>query len=323
MIKHSITLVLMLLALAACGSGQPLAPWQQDPSDYPEADYLRASGSGESQAAAQQRALANLARIFVVTIRDQGVDFTQSRTDATGSGVIRQTGRTIDSFAEQVLEGARVAEYWRDTEGHHYALAVLEKAPASAALRREIGELDRDSNQRVRDGEAQASPLAALAALEQARQWQLSRALLRQKLDVLGTPAPPPRYPPAALEQRIRDQLRRMPVSVHTEDPRLRPLLQGALTRLGVPLDAEAPYRLEARLGLEPLKWEQGWYWQRGALALVLSRTSDGQAQASRRWPVKAAATDQTLVAERLQDHLSSTLAERVYVLLTDPDEEN
>lgn len=314
---HRWLLLFTLTALGACGTNATLAPWQRDPGAYPADDYLRASGTGADQASAHQRALANLAQIFSVTISDQGVDFTQSRSGPKGSELISRTGRTIDSFTEQVLEGARVVEYWQDPEGQHYALAVLEKAPAAHALRRRIATLERDSSSQVQSARSQSDPLAALRLLEQARQMLQGREALARKADVLGPPASPPRFSVAALEQEIRDRLQRLPVSLDMADARLRQPLQSALAALGIPLESGPSYRLQAHLGLEPVKWEQGWYWQRGALELVLTHGDGDRALASRRWPVKVAATDQTLVEERLLTDLSAVMPDYIYQLLT------
>ena len=185
-----ITTLLLGLVLTACGSKQP--NWVDKPTEqYPQQGYLSAVGEADNRSAADDRALANLAKIFEVAISDRSLDFSQARVSADQSGAavsnVQSAARYVTSEARQVLEGARLMESWQDEDGQAYSLAVLEKAPASRRFREDVQSADRQIADRVNYASRQApNPVAALAALEQARKIETQRSNLNRNLAVVS-----------------------------------------------------------------------------------------------------------------------------------------
>ena len=69
-----ITTLLLGLVLTACSSKQP--DWVDNPGEeFPQKRYLSAVGEADNRSTADDRALANLAKIFEVAIRDNSLDF--------------------------------------------------------------------------------------------------------------------------------------------------------------------------------------------------------------------------------------------------------
>ncbi|WP_207062120.1 LPP20 family lipoprotein [Motiliproteus sp. SC1-56] len=306
-------LLLLVLAGAGCGTS-PLPPWQQSTESYPPERYLRADGSAQDPNDAQRRALANLAQIFQLHVEDRGLDFVQSQSARDEDPeVIRRSRRIIAVSGEQVIEGARIAEQWQAKDGRHYALAVLEKAPAAFSLGRRIADLDGRLAQQMRAASA-APPLAAIPRLEQARHLQREREALARKLEVLEAAAPPPPYSQGEIESALETQLGQLQLRLEVPDPALHPLLESAAESLGISTSPQSPTLLQAELLLEPTEWESGWYWRRGALQLTLSGPET--VLASRRWPIKAAARNRAYTDTRLVNTLSNALPGYLYELL-------
>ena len=314
-----ITTILLGLVLTACSSKQP--DWVDTPTEqYPQKRYLSAVGEADSRSAADNRALANLAKIFEVAISDRSLDFSQSRVSADQSGStisnVQSAGRFVTTEARQILEGAQLVESWQGEAGRTYSLAVLEKAPATRRLREDVRGADRQIADRVNYASNLApNPVVALAALEQARKIETERSNLNRNLAVVsgkGIKAP---HDQASLEKMLRNALATLHFDAEADSPQLQQKLESAIAALGITLDSKAPYRLMASLDTEPVQLKQGWYWLRGSTQLSLDY--QGETLAEKRWPLKVSAVDKGMVEQRAKDKLSEQMADYVYELIT------
>ena len=314
-----ITTILLGLVLTACSSKQP--DWVDTPTEqYPQQRYLSAVGEADSRSAADDRALANLAKIFEVAISDRSLDFSQSRVSADQSGStisnVQSAGRFVTTEARQILEGAQLVESWQGEAGRTYSLAVLEKAPATRRLREAVRGADRQIADRVNYASNLApNPVVALAALEQARKIETERSNLNRNLAVVsgkGIKAP---HDQASLEKMLRNALATLHFDAEADSPELQQKLESAIGTLGITLDKNAPYRLIASLDTEPVQQLQGWYWLRGSTQLSLKHR--GETLAQKRWPLKVSAVDKGMVEQRAKDKLSAQMADYLYELIT------
>ena len=314
-----ITTILLGLVLTACSSKQP--DWVDTPTEqYPQKRYLSAVGEADSRSAADNRALANLAKIFEVAISDRSLDFSQSRVSADQSGStisnVQSAGRFVTTEARQILEGAQLVESWQGEAGRTYSLAVLEKAPATRRLREAVRGADRQIADRVNYASNLApNPVVALAALEQARKIETERSNLNRNLAVVsgkGIKAP---HDQASLEKMLRNALATLHFDAEADSPQLQQKLESAIAALGITLDSKAPYRLMASLDTEPVQLKQGWYWLRGSTQLSLDY--QGETLAEKRWPLKVSAVDKGMVEQRAKDKLSEQMADYLYELIT------
>ena len=314
-----ITTLLLGLVLTACSSKQP--DWVDKPTgQYPQQRYLSAVGEADNRSAADDRALANLAKIFEVAISDRSMDFSQARVSADQSGStvsnVQAAARYVTTEARQVLEGAQLVESWQGEAGKTYSLAVLEKAPAARRFREAVDGADRQIADRVSYASQQApNPVVALAALEQARKIEIERSNLNRNLAVVrgkGIKAP---YDQASLEKMLRNALATLHFDAVADSQELQQNLESAIGTLGITLDRKASYRLIASLDTEPVQQQQGWYWLRGSTQLSLKY--QGETLAEKRWPLKVSAVDKGMVGQRAKDKLSKQMVVYLYELIT------
>jgi len=318
--KISFTATLVVgFVLTACSSTQP--EWVDKPSEkYPQQRYLSAVGEADDRSTADDRALANLAKIFEVAVSDRSMDFSKARVSTDQSGLaasnVQSASRYVSTEARQVLEGAQLVENWQGQEGNTYSLAVMEKSPATRRFREAVRGADRQIDDRVNYASQQApNPVVALAALEQARKIENQRSNLNRNLAVIsgkGIKAP---YDQASLEKLLRNALTSLHFHAEADSAELQQNLESAIGTLGITLDKNAPYLLTASMDTEPVQQQQGWYWLRGSTQMSL--VFQGETLASRRWPLKVSAQDEGMVEQRAKDKLSEQMTAYLYELIT------
>ena len=318
--KISFTATLVVgFVLTACSSTQP--EWVDNPSEqYSPQRYLSAVGEADDRSTADDRALANLAKIFEVAISDRSMDFSQARvsTDQSGLAVsnVQSASRYVSTEAKQVLEGAQLVESWQGQEGKTYSLAVLEKSPATRRFREAVRGADRQIDDRVNYARQQApNPVVALAALEQARKIENQRSSLNRNLAIVSGKGIKATHDQASLEKLLRNALASLHFSAEADSHELQQNLESAIGTLGITLDKKAPYLLTASMDTEPVQQQQGWYWLRGSTQMSL--VFQGETLASRRWPLKVSAQDEGMVEQRAKDKLSEQMSDYLYELIT------
>jgi len=119
----------------------------------------------------------------------------------------------------------------------------------------------------------------------------------------------------AAIEDTLRKALSTLRAGVESTDPSVEMELQRAVGQLGIQIDPSANLRFTGLMDTTSPEHKQGWYWIRGSYELILT---DGQTVlAKKRWPVKASATDESLVGQRLRDTVNRDLPGQVFEMLT------
>lgn len=172
------------------GSGGGNPEWVDNPySVYSESQYLAAVGSGSTQNAAQDQALASLARIF------------QSRVDAEqtveeeflewedGNQWVSENSYSLVNFSristDQNLINAQVLETHLGNDAQWYALAALNRSQTASVYndlirnnRTEIAELEEaaDNSSRI---------YRTLGLLQQARNLALENEMLAQQRNII------------------------------------------------------------------------------------------------------------------------------------------
>ena len=318
--KTSFTATLVVgFVLTACSSTQP--EWVDQPSEqYSLQRYLSAVGEADDRSTADDRALANLAKIFEVTVSDHSMDFSQARVSTDQSGLaasnVQSASRYVSTEAKQVLEGAQLVESWHGQEGKTYSLAVLEKSPATRRFREAVRGADRQIDDRVNYASQQApNPVVALAALEQARKIENQRSGLNRNLAIVSGKGIKATHDQASLEKLLRNALASLHFHAEADSAELQQNLESAIGTLGITLDKKAPYLLTASMDTEPVQQQQGWYWLRGSTQMSL--VFQGETLASRRWPLKVSAQDEGMVEQRAKDKLSEQMSNYLYELIT------
>lgn len=314
------------LLLTACSSTPERAAWLDGADDnYPVNVYLTASGQGNSSNVADNRALANLAKIFEVSVADESFDFSEASIQQTtaGDATLRQVdnkqtlSRFVNTQAQQVLRGASIAERWQDpVTGQQSSLAVMKKAPAAALFMQSIRAADEQTRAAVTYAQQQApNPLIALSSLESARQRQLTRLNDNNNLRVVTGNDVNVEYSVETLTEMIRTRLAELKLTTAATDELALSSLQGAAAEVGVQLVQESQYQLVLTLDKGDTEQRQGWFWLRGNIVLNVMDGSNSIAKKS--WPFKISAQTEQMLEQRLQDQLTSQLPDYVYQLLT------
>lgn len=307
------------MLLSACATGGMPAWINGTDKAYPEPEYLTATGSAASAEDAKTRALGNLAKIFEVRIDDAGRDESEAWLESNGENTIRgnrqSTARFIDAYTTKLLEGADIAELWRDDKsGQHYALAVMPRGQASARLGNEIRQYDRNTQTLVTLAGRTPAPLRAAQYLYQASTAQANRAILQRDLQIIDPSGVGvrPLWTVADLDTRIDQRLKEMTVTgkvLSDSTGELERHLQSGITAAGMQLlPTGAAYRLEAQLDVKDAEYRDGWHWYRGALALSLLDNRRNTVLATRRWPLKASGQTENQAEVRLKDQLLDIL---------------
>lgn len=318
---------LLILLLSACASGGRPAWVNGEDKRYPESGYLTAGGSAAKPEDAQARALANLAKIFEVRIddaaRDESAAWRETSGDTASQGSSQLTLRYIDTYTTKLLEGARIAESWRDdATGQHHALAVISRKQLSARLGDDIRKLDRHSQTLIADASRTPDPFKSAQLLYQARIAQVDRAAIQRDLQIVDPTGVGirPLWTPQDLDARIDAELAKMTVSSRTPADAIVDInahLQSGIRAAGMLYrDAGAAYRLDAALDVQDVGLQDGWYWYRGALELRLLHGDAETALATIRWPLKTAGQSRAQAEIRLKDEILALLGGRLKTAL-------
>ncbi len=295
-------------------------------SNYPEDQYLTATASASELQRAKDRALSNLSKIFEARIREQST--TLSNTEVKQEHAKEQFTRSHKLFqkiqisTDKIINGARIAETWRDNKLHlYYALAVLDRNQASRNLRQEIDRLDEETEIHKTRSQAMSDPLLALASINQALQTQQQRYSLQKMLKVIdargiGLPSD---WNMADLQNTFSKKLSALSIGVAVDnDPlgKLELALKSAMGNAGFPATFNgSDFIMVANLEVQDLGFRQGWYWLRGKLSLRLIE-NNGKVRGSKQWPLKVSALQQSDAESRLMSQVSSRLNKEIRAAL-------
>ncbi|MFP4648117.1 MAG: LPP20 family lipoprotein [Halorhodospira sp.] len=309
-----------MLLICACAVTSPSSVerpgWVggSEPAGYPRARYLTGVGSAHSLEQARDRARAELARAFEVRVEARARHEDQL---SMADGETRHQGQLVQSVTTTTaatLRGVEIAETWCDPEaGHCHALATLDRQRAATALRETIAGLDAATGVYLHAAEQAEDKLREVAALARAIAEQRQRTEYQQFLRVLTGRGVATRHNLALLEARLEDRMDalRFAVTATGDHPAyIAERLKGGLGRAGFTVaEGRADYQLEVELRLKALGERDGWYWQRGRLALRL-REPGGGSRGEHRWPVRSAATDRASAERRALDEVAEHLGE-------------
>lgn len=304
----------LLLTACATGRDRDARPDWIDgaDADWPSSAYLTGIGSADELSAARDRARADLAKTFRVTVNETSTDTQQySATDSdsgSSSEYSAEVRRDLSLHTEQVLEGVTVPESWQDpATKRHYALAVLNRAQAAARLRQDVSALDAAAetvmNRARVANDAFTRAELALAVLENQRERAALNGMLRAVSPTGNGVAP--RWPLARLEADVATALSRITLRAEGEAP-WAAMLAGQLADSGFTVSPSGDYVVRLDVD-ESASKRDGWHWVRGVAVLDIT-APDGRALGQQRWEVKESATDATTAGMRMRESLAKRL---------------
>ena len=312
-------LILLVSLLTACSTTTSKQPeWINDnSSEYPAMAYLHGRGQSDNRALAQDRARADLSKIFRLHITEQSEDVVSYTAQDQQAGKTESSAsRHITTQTDQIVEGIRIAELWQDpANAQYHALAVLDRNQAANDLRQAIQDQDAATDYEITLARKQSELFNQIRHASQAVAIQQSRYENQRILKIIdptgiGIPAT---HNVTRLRSQRDELLQRVQVELGIlNDPigGLEPILQGALVEAGFQQTTKgnANYTLEADLQLDGFSDNKGWYWYRGSLQVNLLNNTAGQSHGSHRWDVKVAAQNPGTAAQRVRDKLATLL---------------
>lgn len=165
------------------GTG-PRPDWVEGESPkWPRAQNVLGVGGGDDEETAADRARGEISRVFSSAVSvDTTVDETETNLTqggATSASFSQVVAQKVQTASKKMLEGAEVVERWKDAAtGRYYALAVLNKGKAMAAVAEKTAALDADAR------EWKTRLDAAVDKFERAKAAAKLSALLKGRLDL-------------------------------------------------------------------------------------------------------------------------------------------
>ena len=138
---------------------------------FPSGTYLSGVGYGTDRPEAEDRARAEIAKIFTSHIESSNRTYQQIfESSAAGNS---RTAQNINFeeitrvSTQKVLSGVRIARVYRDRSAtpEYYALAVLNRSHAAEILREKIVEMDRQIEQSLRESQVRTDKLTQIKLL--------------------------------------------------------------------------------------------------------------------------------------------------------------
>lgn len=287
-------------------------------SDYPNSQYVVASGSASDAETAQKRAQANLAKVFELRIRESATT-TQDVQSHRANGVesvnsSQRINSQINVSTDKLIQGARIAEQWKNSDDlTYYALAVLDRHQAGNSIRTEIDRLDNETVLKLKKAESENDSLLKVADIESAITNQDQRAALQKSLKVIdlsgrGMPAKWSQTELTASLQKALSTLHMQAVVKQDNVGGLVQILRGAMAQAGfVSTGSTSGYRLALDVDTQPSFQQEGWYWQRGTMNLQLE-SPDGTVRGQKSWPLKVSASRPEQLNARLRTSVEKIL---------------
>ena len=222
-LKEATVVVAVVTALlSGCAGSSNIRPDWVDGGDarYKPAQYLIGRGQADTQVDAQDRARADLAKVFQVRIDVQSQDVLayQGGTNASGAAgrTTAKVTRSITTKTDQIVNGIQVPALWHDSRtGTYYALAVLPRMQAANSLRQEIETRDAATDRYIQASRGTSDILLKIAAADRALDAQVERSAYQKALkivDISGVGVPP-RWSAATLRIDLDALLHRMRIA--------------------------------------------------------------------------------------------------------------
>lgn len=317
-----LTLLIVLLAAAA-----ERPEWLRDPSrEFPRAGFMTAVGEGPSQEKAADKARAELAKSFSLTVAAQTRSYASETVAGKASAFEAEVSEEVRTSTEKVLEGVDVPKFWQDGDTH-FALAVLDRVHGLSTLKDKLAELDAEASRLAADLPAAEGKFARLKLAVRLTELLKSRRFLNSDYrqlspDGKGIPAPEAavKAQESARKAVASVSIRVEAVTDASEAAALR--LSQALSRRGLraglrgPESADLVVRVEGESELEKPR-DLTWYWARGRLGVEVNRPLTGETALRFEEAGEDAARDPSRSSGVVLRTLADKSAGRVYAFVT------
>lgn len=307
---------------ASSGGSRPAWVEGESPK-WTRAANVLGVGSGDDEESAADRARGEVSRVFSSAVSvDTTVDETEStvasggRENASFSSLVAQKVRTA---SKKMLEGVEIVERWRDgATGRHYALAVLNKGKAMAAVAERTSALDDEAALWKKNLDAASSPFERAKAAAKLSAVLKGRLELENDRRVLGGGALPSGVDAAAAMSAAAKALADLDVVVTASGDGAEQLRTGviaglAASGLSAMRTAQTPdLGVEAAATVEPVQGgDPRWKWARAGAVISLKDAHADKVFARFDLSERAASADAGEARRRALDGLAKKAAER------------
>lgn len=309
---------LMLSLLYGCASEPTTPDWVAGNSArYNSAQYLIGRGQAATQEEAKDRARADIAKIFQVAVVASSEDMQSAKSDSSGASHYEaQASRRISTRTDQIVRGIQIAELWQDpVNKEQHALAVLPRLQTAASLRQQIDQIDAATGKHIEQSRNSSDLFLKIAAASLALESEQERKSLQRSLQIVDPTGrgSESQWNSAKLSSDLDGLLKRVRIAAQISAdsaPELAEVVSGALANAGFMIEtgSDPDFVLQARMVLDDLGLQGGWYWQRGVLEVTLSEKASGRVRGTKRWTVKASAPDRESAAKRAVNQADAIL---------------
>ncbi len=319
------TLLATLVVLGGCATQQTKTAqpdWTTgDSAAYKSSQYLLGRGQAATQDDAKDRARADLAKIFQVEVNVSSEDVQKFKSAGGTPGQYEsEASRHITTRTDQIVSGIQIAEVWQDpaTKDFH-ALATLPRLQAAASLRQQIGQLDDATRDYVAQARSSSDLFLQIGAASRALDMQRERGPLQKSLQVVDITGRgvEPQWNRTKLQADLDALLKRVRIAPQVaadSTPGLADVVSGALSQAGFLIETgkNPDFLLQSRLDLTDLGMQNGWYWQRGTVEVTLTEAANGRVRGTKRWDIKASATDRESSLKRALNQTDAILKQEL-----------
>ena len=315
-------LTILLPLFSGCASKQQTPDWVMgDSSDYKPAQYLIGRGQANNQEEARDRARADLSKIFQVAVAVESEDMQKFDSGAGGAGEYEnRVTRSIITRTDQIVRGIQIVEMWHDPKKQSFhALAILPRLQTSVSLRQQIDQLDEATAEHIERSRINPDLFLKIAAASLAVETQEERAAVQRSLQVVDITGRgvEEKWNIAKMKSDLDGLLKRVRISPQvTADSTagLENVFSGALAQTGFLVETgQSPeFVLQARMKLDDLGFQDGWYWQRGVLEVILSETQHDRVRGTKRWNIKGNAADRGTAMKRALNQADTVLRQEL-----------
>ncbi|KPJ78807.1 MAG: hypothetical protein AMJ54_01600 [Deltaproteobacteria bacterium SG8_13] len=168
---------------------------------FPPGRYLTGVGYGNERPAAEDKARAEIAKIFTSHIDSSNRTYQEIFESRTGGKSRSAESINFEEITrvstQKVLSGVRIGRVYRDPSAspEYYALAVLDRIQAAEILRSRIVELDRQIEQLLSDSRNQTDKLTRIKLMRSCIEQHALRQAYNAELRIVersGRGIPPP-----------------------------------------------------------------------------------------------------------------------------------
>jgi len=184
-------LAIALVFLIGCSQSQEKSATAMQPA-FPEARYLTAEGSGQTEVEARRQALAELSGIFESKVHAETTSFARAAIGPDNDELFEKNVESKIAIISSVrLTGAQIGRVWQDAAapGAYHALAVIDRSQAGRGWADQLETVTAKTEAQVTNIEYTTGRFQRLLALNRITVGLLQKQALESRLRVLNYPA--------------------------------------------------------------------------------------------------------------------------------------